>query len=120
MRIHFVIEGGQLRGLGHLVRSGALANALDQLGFEITFEAPDIDPKSLSTHFPYPVRQFRRADALVLDGLELDPGAFRHNFPGKIIAIDDLNERNLSGADLIVNPNGYAPKLKYTHPHALL
>lgn len=114
-------------GLGHLVRCLALAMWAERRGAEVAFlineRWPGVEAFLARYAFPHrvgaePEIAASRAEHLVADGYELDLSVLESH-AARTLLIDDLGVRD-AAVDLVVNPNVYAPELRYPRARAAL
>jgi UDP-2,4-diacetamido-2,4,6-trideoxy-beta-L-altropyranose hydrolase len=134
--IHLVIraDGGPEIGYGHLVRTGALADAMLDRGHAVTcatttptvarsvhpesVEVLPLDPEDERETFPNWVRE-EGPDVVLTDSYEIDTPyqrALTSISAPLVVVLDDT--RHTICADVLVNGNVYAPDLDYDYDGA--
>lgn len=136
MSVWFRVDASQHIGVGHLMRSLALAQAMDEQGVDITFVVrAETHPLCLSRHdwvgkiiiIPQhiPMHQepkwlseldsFQSAEVLVLDGYQFD-AKYREQIrqlPPRFVVFDDTNDSGELFADVVINTTDEALNLGY-------
>ncbi len=127
MRVLIRADGGADLGMGHLVRCAALAGALRAAGVEVAFltrargegstylgrlgletRSLDLEQSGSPADVAGCLDATKGAEVLVVDHYRWTPegfGRFRDEAECALAAVDDLGDRDLSAADLIVNQN---------------
>jgi UDP-2,4-diacetamido-2,4,6-trideoxy-beta-L-altropyranose hydrolase len=130
MKVIFRADGGHKRGLGHLMRCLALADACAEEGASVFFGASEMPPAVQAQIAQRDYQQIKllghadkdtaalsliEADWLVIDSYDIDAGHRSALAPAakKLAIIDDAYDNGPYNADLLINPNPGATLGRY-------
>jgi len=111
-----IAQSGSKIGLGHVMRTLAVAEAAREADMEVTLVSPDLPAriearlKAAGIGRQAPDRPLTKADAILADGYGFGPEllASWRGHAGSLALMDDNGEHRGAPADLVINPNPHA------------